>query len=153
MKPLKAIVAMSQNRVIGANNKLPWHIPEELKWFKALTMGHALVMGRKTYESIGRPLPGRLNYVLSRSGFSAPGVVSIQSLTELESVPAEREIFVIGGAQIFEAAFPLCGELFLTVVKREVEGDTLMPPFEHLFTRGELLRESAEFEVHRWVRK
>src|SRR5258706_6675103 len=83
MKPLQAIAAMSLNRVIGAGNKIPWHLPEDFKWFKRITTGHVIVMGRKTFESIGRPLPDRTTIVLSRAAFSHPGVQTIRDLAEL----------------------------------------------------------------------
>jgi dihydrofolate reductase len=121
--PLKAIAAMSLNRVIGNGNQIPWHLPEDFKWFKATTTGHVIVMGRKTFESIGKPLPNRETIVLSRLAFSHPGVKTIRSLDELPDIVGDRQVFICGGAQIYEQTLPLCSELFLTLVKREVEGD------------------------------
>src|SRR5262245_58412465 len=123
----KAIAAMSLNRVIGAGNKIPWHLPEVFKWFKHMTTGHVIVMGRKTFASIGKPLPNRETIVLSRGAFNHPGVRAIRSLEELPASDS-RTIFICGGAQVYEQALPLCSDLYLTLVKRTVEGDTFFPP-------------------------
>src|SRR5689334_631372 len=103
MKRLKAILAMSLNRVIGKDNKLPWHLPEDLRWFKKLTTGNVIIMGRKTWDSLGKPLPNRENIVLTRSSVSIPGARAIRSLDELQPENDARDYFIIGGAQIFEA--------------------------------------------------
>jgi dihydrofolate reductase len=153
LKPLKAIAAMSLNRVIGNGNKIPWHLPEDFKWFKATTTGHIIVMGRKTFESIGKPLPNRETIVLSRSTFSHPGVRTIASLDELRAVAADRQVFICGGAQIYEQALPLCSELFLTLVKREVEGDTFFPRFEDQFELAEELRDTPDFKILHYRRR
>jgi dihydrofolate reductase len=147
MKPFKAIAAMSLNRVIGAGNKIPWHLPEDFKWFKATTTGHVIVMGRKTFESIGNPLPNRQTIVLSRSAWTHPGVQTVRSLDELFTVAADREIFICGGAQIYAQALPLCSDLFLTLVKREVEGDAFFPPFEDRFELAGEIRDTSEFKI------
>lgn len=147
MKHFKAIAAMSLNRVIGNGNKIPWHLPEDFKWFKATTLGHALVMGRKTFESIGRPLPGRETIVLSRAGWSHPGVQTVASLEAAAEFARDRQVFICGGAQIYEQALPLCSDLFLTVVKREVQGDAFFPAFEDRFELVAELRDTAEFKI------
>ena len=141
---------MARNRVIGRENKLPWHLPEELKWFKRTTTGHVLIMGRKTFESIGRPLPNRETIVLSRSGFCFPGVRVAPSLSEIDPEQDERDYFVVGGAQIYEQALPLCSDLFLTVVAREAEGDAWFPRFEDDFPAYEVVLENAEFEIRHY---
>src|ERR1017187_5759209 len=123
MKQFKAIAAMSLNRAIGADNKIPWHLPEDFKWFKQKTTGHIIVMGRKTFESIGRPLPNRETVVLSRSQFQFPGVRTISNLSEIKLADESRQVFICGGAQVYEQTLPLYSDLFLTLVKREVEGD------------------------------
>lgn len=148
----KAIAAMSLNRVIGRGNEIPWHLPEDFKFFKQTTMGHVLVMGRKTFESIGRPLPGRETIVLSRRGFSHPGVACVGSLEELPQAAVERQVFVCGGAEIYRQALPLCDELFLTIVKREVDGDAFFPPFEDDFDPVDELRDTPEFKILRYQR-
>jgi dihydrofolate reductase len=150
---LLAIAAMSLNRVIGNGNQIPWHLPEDFKWFKATTTGHVIVMGRKTFESIGKPLPNRETIVLSRSGWSHPGVRTIASLEELPALAAGRQVFICGGAQIYEQALPLCSELLLTVVKREVAGDAFFPPFEDQFKLAEEIRDTPEFKVLRYRRR
>jgi dihydrofolate reductase len=150
VKPFKAIAAMSLNRVIGAHNKIPWHLPEDFKWFKKMTTGHVIVMGRKTYESIGKPLPNRTTIVLTRSSIQIPGVLTASALTQIDrSAPsvAGREIFICGGAQVYKQALPLCSDLYLTLVKREIEGDALFPNFEDQFELKEVLVDGPEFKI------
>ncbi len=128
-----ALVAMAKNRVIGRDNTLPWRLSADLKRFKQLTMGHTLVMGRKTYESIGRPLPGRRMVVITRQpGFRPEGVQVVHSLEEaLAAAPAdEQELFIGGGAEIYRQAMPLTDRLYLTVIEREVEGDAYFPELD-----------------------
>ncbi len=153
MKHFKAIAAMSLNRVIGAQNKIPWHLPEDFKWFKQLTTGNVIVMGRKTFESIGKPLPNRETIVLSRSQFSFPGVRTISDLSEIDLVGESREVFIVGGAQVYAQALPLCSDLYLTLVKREVEGDAFFPTFEDRFGLAEEIRDTAEFKILRYRQK
>lgn len=151
MKELNAIAAMSENRVIGKAGHLPWHIPEELKWFKNLTWGHVLIMGRKTFETIGKPLPGREIIVLSRSGFKHPGIKVISSLEELSIEDDKREYFICGGAQIYGLTLPYCRRLYLTVVHLEVEGDLFFPPFEHMFNLQTVLYRHPKFTVYLYI--
>ncbi len=153
MQSFKAIAAMSLNRVIGAGNKIPWHLPEDFKWFKATTTGHVLVMGRKTFESIGKPLPNRETIVLSRSSFSHPGVKTIRSLDDLPSTTGDKQIFIAGGAQIYEQALPICSDVYLTLVKREVQGDTFFPRFEDQFEPAEEIRDTPEFTILHYRRR
>jgi dihydrofolate reductase len=129
---LSIIVAMSKNRVIGANGTIPWHLPEELKRFKALTMGHSIIMGRKTWESIGRLLPGRKTVIVTRQpGYRVPGATIAHSLDEaIAACGDDGEIFVIGGAELYAQALPRAGRLYLTTVDAEVAGDTAMPEFD-----------------------
>src|SRR2546430_1379287 len=111
---------MSLNRVIGAGSRIPWHLPEDFKWFKKMTTGQIIVMGRKTFESIGRPLPNRTTIVVSRSGNVIPGIETISDLAQLPTLASAREnkeIFICGGAQIYAQALPLCSDLYLTLVK------------------------------------
>jgi len=175
---LNAIAAMSLNRVIGAGNQIPWHLPEDFRWFKQITMGHVLVMGRKTFESIGRPLPGRDTFVLTRGDFAYPGVQTLHDLNELlarlknpspslsatlspsdgerdgvRGALGQRQVFICGGAQIYEQALPLCDELYLTLVKREVAGDAFFPPFEAQFELAAELRDTPEFSIRHYRRK
>jgi dihydrofolate reductase len=149
-KPYKAIAAMSLNRVIGAGNKIPWHLPEDFKWFKKMTTGQVIVMGRKTYESIGRPLPNRTTIVLSRSPVKIPRVTVVADLKELglsDGELAGREIFICGGAQVYEQALPMCSDLYLTLVKRNVKGDTFFPAFEDKFVLKEEIVDGPEFKI------
>ena len=145
MSPFKAIAAMSLNRVIGNGLEIPWHIPEDFKWFKETTMGQVLVMGRRTFDSIGKALPGRETMVLTRGNFSHPDVTVIQSLDEVAPLLKGRTAFVAGGAQVYEQALPLCSDLFLTIVQREVEGDVFFPAFEDFFEEVSVLRADEEF--------
>ena len=140
---------MSLNRVIGRGNTIPWHLPDDFKWFKKTTMGHVLAMGRKTFESIGRPLPERETVVLTRHPQSILGIRTVGSLEALGQAEAfrDRTIFICGGAEIYGQALGQCSELYLTRVKREVEGDTFFPEFEPLFDSGEMLRETAAFDI------
>ena len=149
---MKAIVAMSENRVIGAEGKIPWHLSEDLRFFKRTTLGHVVLMGRKTYESIGKPLPGRENWVVSRSG-DFPGVRMIRDLAEIHEPADGRELFLIGGAELYRALLPQCAELYLTQVKRMVEGDAFFPPFEEEFADAEVVMETPDMVVRRFVRK
>jgi dihydrofolate reductase len=124
------IVAHAENRVIGRDGQLPWHLPEDLRRFRRLTTGHAIVMGRLTYESVGRPLPHRRNIVLSRRLRSAPeGVELAPDLDAALALPgmASSTVFVAGGAEVYRAALPRADRLYLTVVHADVEGDVLFP--------------------------
>ena len=126
---LSAVVAASDNDVIGRGNALPWHLPADLAHFKRLTLGKPVLMGRMTFEAIGRPLPGRHNLVLSRSGFAAPGVETVASLDAARAVVAgEPELVVIGGAQLYRQALPVLDTIHLTRVHCRIEGDAHLPP-------------------------
>ena len=147
---------MSLNRVIGAGNKIPWHLPEDFKWFKKMTTGQVVVMGRKTFESIGKPLPNRTTIVLTRSRAEFPGVRTAPALEQMNlSDPAVsgREVFICGGARVYEQALPLCSDLYLTLVKRLVEGDVFFPKFEDQFELREELTDNPEFKILHYVRK
>jgi dihydrofolate reductase len=126
---LYLVAAVAENGVIGVNGKLPWHLPEDLKHFKQLTSGHAVIMGRKTWESIGRPLPNRNNIVVSRKeGFQAPGASVAASFEDALALCAATEaVFVIGGGEIYRAAMPYAAGLVLTEIHRAYEGDARFP--------------------------
>jgi dihydrofolate reductase len=126
------IAALGRNRVIGKDNRMPWHISDDLKRFKSLTLGHPVVMGRKTFQSIGKPLPGRDNIVITRSDtFAAPGCRVVHSLPEaLEAAQGAEEAFVIGGAEIYALALPLADRLQLTEVDAAIDGDAHFPDFD-----------------------
>ncbi len=138
---------MSLNRVIGRQNQLPWHLPDDFKWFKRKTTGHVLIMGRRTFESLGKPLPNRTTVVLTRSGQTIPNVQTIRSLDEFDLKSESREVFVCGGAQVYAEALPRCSDLYLTLVKRVVEGDAFFPPFEDLFVAVEEIEDCADFKI------
>jgi dihydrofolate reductase len=134
---LAIIVAAARNGVIGNNNQLPWHLPQDLKYFKSITLGKPVIMGRKTYESIGRPLPGRANIVVTRScDWQADGVAVVNSLEQAlvearkvldSSAASATEAMIIGGAEIYRSALPLVDRVYLTQVDVEVEGDAFFP--------------------------
>ena len=183
MKYFKAIAAMSENRVIGNGNKIPWHLPEDFKWFKRLTSGHVVIMGRKTFESIGKPLPGRINIVLTRhpgrlhkqfpelfgkarigrgkmsiekpfqfqlpkiGGTDTTDLRLIKSFLKLNPSDSPLEFFICGGAKIYKKALPFCSDLYLTLVKRTVEGDAFFPPFEDKFNLVEEIIDTPEFKI------
>jgi dihydrofolate reductase len=190
---LKAIAAMSLNRVIGRGGKIPWHLPEDFKWFKRATLGSFVIMGRKTFESLGRPLPNRTNIVLTRAprrlardpahatvfgGATVGGWVprlgraayqlgfdrmdrrdvwlvrSVRRLLDaLEREKPAREVFVIGGAQVYAQLLPHCTDLFLSVVNREIdEGDAFFPEFESEFELADIMLSFPEFEVRHYKR-
>ncbi len=149
---MKAIVAMAENRVIGNGGTIPWHLPEDFRFFKATTLGHGIVMGRKTYASIGKPLPGRRNIILSRTMPEMPGVIIVRSPEELLQLPDADDFFVIGGAEIYQRLLPYCTELFVTKVLLTVEGDTFFPEFESAFDTGTKILETNDFSVWRYQR-
>jgi dihydrofolate reductase len=190
MKHFKAIAAMSLNRVIGAGGRIPWHLPEDFKWFKSMTMGNLIVMGRRTFEGLGHPLPNRKNLILThhpqrlikqhpeifgqyhewRGGqhlkhaqqfhFSKLGEIQeteifvFNSLDRLNPEEFPNDIFICGGAEIYAQALPRCSDLYLTLVKREIEGgDAFFPPFEDRFVAVEEIRNTPEFKITHYRHK
>jgi dihydrofolate reductase len=183
MKHFKAIAAMSENRVIGNGNKIPWHLPEDFKWFKQMTTGQVVIMGRKTFESLGKPLPSRINIVLTRrpgklrkdypelfgkarigrgkmrvdrpyqfqlpkiGGTETTDLRLIKNFLKLSPAESPLEFFICGGAEIYKKALPFCSDLYLTLVKRTVEGDAFFPAFEDKFKLVEEIRDTPEFKI------
>ena len=184
MKHFKAIAAMSLNRVIGADGKIPWHLPEDFKWFKKMTMGNIVVMGRKTFEGLGKPLPSRKNMILTRhpqrlikthpeifgqyhecrggrylkrayqfhftrlEKSQRTEILIFNSLDRLNPSDFPNDIFICGGAEIYEQALPQCSDLYLTLVKREIQnGDAFFPPFEDKFVLVEVICDEPEFKI------
>lgn len=184
MKHFKAIAAMSLNRVIGAGNRIPWHYPEDFKWFREKTMGNIVVMGRKTFESLGKPLPNRKNLILTRhprqlirrhpaifgqykewrggrnlkqhqyqlsfirlDGNRNEDIRIFNSLELLDPEEFPDQIFICGGAQIYEQLLPRCSDIYLTLVKAEYEGDAFFPPFENRFVLIEEVRDTPDFKI------
>ncbi len=130
---ISLIVAMDQNRLIGKENDLPWRLPEDLKYFKRITTSHTIVMGRKTFESIGRPLPNRENVVLTRQkDYQQEGATVSHSVEELEALDAEKkdELFVIGGATLYEQTLDVANRLYITHIEESFEGDTNFPAID-----------------------
>ena len=129
---LSIIVAMAKNRTIGVNNTLPWRCPEDLKHFKTLTMGHHMIMGRKTFDSIGKPLPGRTTVVVTRnSDLVIEGCVVVHSLQEaITACAGDSEIFIVGGAELYRQAISLVDTLYITEIQQDVEGDAHFPEFD-----------------------
>ncbi|MEX2579080.1 MAG: dihydrofolate reductase [Verrucomicrobiales bacterium] len=152
---LKGIAAMASNRVIGKDGGLPWHLPEDLKWFKKLTIDHPIVMGRKTMESLGRALPRRRSVVVSRSLETAPeGYELVRSADEaVELLKEEEAVFVIGGARLFAEMLPLCEEVYLSFIFEPYEGDVRLTAFEDGFETTEILHRNDDFELRRYTRK
>jgi dihydrofolate reductase len=165
---ISLIVAVARNGVIGANGGMPWHIGEDLQYFKRVTTGHAVIMGRKTFESLGRPLPGRTNVVitrqldfrpegLGRGGRGAGSGAVVEVVHSLrEAVERHSDAFIIGGAEIYRQALPLAGRFYLTRVEMDVEGDTRFPEWDEAqwrlvsaerHARGEKFPHSFEFQV------
>lgn len=150
------MVAFTSQRVMGANGGLPWHIPEDLKLFKKYTSGHPVVMGRKTFMSIGRPLPRRRNIVLSSDSAWLPpvGVEVVRSVEEVLTLEfAEPCVYVIGGAQIYQAFLPLMSSLLVSWVYRDYQGDTYFPEFQSQFPNFDVLEKFVEFELRRYYRR
>ena len=131
MMKISVIVAVSDNGVIGKDGHLPWHLSQDLKRFKAITTGHHILLGRKNYEDIGRPLPNRVNLVLSRNAaFEAPGCTVVRDMEQALKIAeqsGEEELFIIGGARVYESAMPMATKLYLTKVHAEIDGDVKMP--------------------------
>lgn len=182
----KAIAAMSENRVIGQGNKIPWHLPEDFKWFKKMTTGNVVVMGRKTFESLNGALPNRLNLVLTRHprklikdhpeifgqykewrggarlkrpyqmGFTriekgkTTDIRLFDSLELLDPAEFPNDIFICGGAEVYAQTLPRCSDLYLTVVRRQCEGDAFFPSFEHLFNLHEKIFDGPDFEIRHY---
>lgn len=126
---LSLIVAYANHRVIGIENRLPWHLPEDLRYFKAITSGHTIIMGRKTYESIGRPLPNRRNIVLTRqTDWQAPGCKVFRDMpSALAACRDEQEVFVIGGAELYRQALSYAARVYATEIDLEIKGDATFP--------------------------
>jgi dihydrofolate reductase len=153
MPTFYAIAAMSENRAIGYQGKIPWNLPEEYSWFKQKTMGGTLIMGRKTFQSIGKPLPGRETVVLTRS-FKTTGVTSCPDIASLDETlrTLPKPYWICGGVEIYRQLLRSCDLLYLTHVKRVVPGDAFFPPFEDKFELDQVIHENDQFRVERWKR-
>lgn len=128
---LSLIVAYAHGRIIGRDGRMPWHIPGELQRFRELTTGNAVIMGRRSYEEIGKPLPGRLNIVLSGTrSYAGENLLCARSLEEAIGLAGNREVYIAGGGRVFEQALPMCDRLYITEVDADIEGDTRFPAFD-----------------------
>ena len=146
---ISIIVAIAENGVIGDKNALLWNIKEDMRRFRTTTMGHPVIMGRKTFESIGRPLPKRTNVVITRGDTTFEGCEVAHSLEEaIAMFPAEEEIFIIGGAQIYAQALPLADRLYLTIVHRDYDGNTSFPEIDYSEWREVSRQEFAKGEEY-----
>jgi dihydrofolate reductase len=145
---ISIIVAMAKNRTIGINNTLPWRCPEDLKHFKALTMGHHMIMGRKTFDSIGKPLPGRTTVVVTRNReLKLEGCIIVHSLHEaISACGDDEEIFIVGGAELYAQALPLANTLYITEILQDTEGDAHFPVFDKT-AWTEVMREKRHQET------
>lgn len=154
---MTAIAAMAKNRVIGCAGKIPWRIPEDFKFFKSTTMGGVLLMGRKTYESIGRPLPGRVTVVLSRTfpkeRQNGENLFVVRDLSELPAIAGTRGIFLAGGGELYKQLLPFCDDLYLTEVDAVPAGDALFPPFENDFVFDRQMLAGTGFVINHFLRK
>lgn len=155
---ISIIVAVAENGVIGDKNSLLWHISEDMRFFKRTTSGHPVIMGRKTYESLGRPLPNRTNVVISRTTSQIEGCTVVNSLEQAIGLfPAEEEVFIIGGGQIYALALEIADRIYITRVKHPYQGDTSFPEWRQNewkltsceeFERGEKYPHPFSFEIY-----
>lgn len=138
---LSIIAAVSQNNVIGKDNKLIWHLPADMQFFKQTTMGHTLIMGRKTFESFGKPLPGRKSIVVTRQkDWNFNGVTAVNSLqAAIDTAPKNEEVFIIGGSEVYKQAMPLCNKMYLTVIHHDFKGDAFFPEVD--FSEWKLVKD------------
>ena len=146
MKWMTAIAAMGTNRVIGDGERIPWHLPEDLRWFKEKTMDGAMLMGRKTFDAIGGALPGRETFVVSR-GADIPKVHMVRDLENFDPAISERPFYVCGGGEIYRQTMHRCSDVLITLVNLAPSGKTLMPVFENDFRLIATLRETPEFSI------
>lgn len=152
--PYKAIVAVAENGVIGRGGDLPWRLPGDLKWFKKITLGHTILMGRKTWDSLPGALPGRKNWVLSRHASPEGGMSVFRSMAEVkQALDPSQDLFVIGGGEIYSMALPLCHELYISEVRQNIpDGDAFFPSYKDDFIPEEVLDDNEDFLLRRWIR-
>ena len=152
MPTFHAIVAVSENGVIADHGKLPWHLPEEYRWFKHKTIGGTLIMGRKTREAIGRALPRRTNLVLTRGRIEFPETICYASVEKLTaSLREDQTVWVVGGAEIYRIFLPRCTFLYLSRIKGTFSGNVYFPSFEDQFRLDQTINDSADFRIERWL--
>lgn len=152
-----AIVACSSNLIIGADGKIPWKISEDMRFFKETTSGHILLMGRRTFDSLGGPLNNRVNYVLTKQNFqsSRPDLRFINNINEirytLKNEDRNKKIFLCGGAEMYRQYLPYCYELLLTMINVDVKGDTIMPKFIPPFKQDSIIMENEKMKIMRFI--
>ena len=147
---ISLIVAMASNRAIGKDNRMPWHLSADLKRFKQTTMGHPIIMGRKTFEAVGRPLPGRTNIIISRNSSFKPASCVVANSVEAaiqHGCSLDKEVFIIGGAAIYNATLPLANNLYITLINKDFEGDTFFPEIDYK-EWAEVKREEVEQDTN-----
>jgi dihydrofolate reductase len=150
---MKAIAAMAENRVIGLGGRIPWHLPEDFQWFKRMTLGGLVIMGRKTFESLGKPLPGRHNVVVSRTA-SLEGVTMVRTIQEVRDQFGDRpDCWIIGGAELYAQTLRDCTDLYLSLVIGNPPGDAFFPSFEADFEAPETIESKAGFSILHYARK
>lgn len=150
---INCILARSDNNVIGKNNKLPWNLPDDLRKFGEFTLNKTVVMGRKTFESLGRPLPNRKNYIISKTLDKVEGCFVYNSVRDFLLDTYDEEVWAIGGAEIYKLFFTFADNLYITQVYGEFDGDTFCPKFDDFFEKKEIVHIHDKFEIQRWEYK
>jgi dihydrofolate reductase len=146
-----AIAAMSENKIIGCEGKIPWYVPEDLSFFKMMTLGNTLLMGRKTFEKLPK-LKNRKIIVISRNKLnSITGEINTTNIDWLETFGSNK-LFIAGGGEIYKQFLPVCDELYLTTIKKQIDGDTHFPEFESLFTFNNRIKETELFKIEHWIK-
>lgn len=153
MTCFKAIAAVAKNGVIGRHGGLPWQLPEDLKWFRAQTLGGLMVVGRTTFEGFKGPLPGRRNLVLSTTLEPRAGVEVLRTPEAVAALQSKATVWICGGTLVYAALLPLCSELLITHIHEAFDGDAYFPPYEHLFDPAETLQTHESFTIVRYIRK
>ena len=154
-KCYQAIAAISENYAISYKNKIPWCLPEDMQWVKKITTGQIIVMGRKTFESIGKPLPNRENIVLTKSSnfLKIKGITALSNIEQISQIKTKKRIIIFGGSDIYNIFIPYCKELFITHVKRKVKGDKFFPIFKHMFKINSIIKENDAMKIIHYCAK
>lgn len=150
---INCILAKSENNVIGNNNSLPWNLPDDLQWFKECTLNKTVVMGRKTFESIGKPLPKRKNCILTKSSKSINGCYVYDDIDRFVDDHIHDDVWVIGGQSVYEEFFKICDVVYLTLVYGKYEGDAFAPKFPKRLQLSQMIKMTKYFEIQKWETK
>lgn len=149
---MKAIAAMAKNRIIGNNGKIPWYLPEDFKWFKEQTINGTVIMGRKTFESLRKPLPARNNIVISKTS-NFDNVITYSNLNDIPlSTKQKDSTWIIGGSEIYKQTLPECTDLYLSILNENKEGDTYFPDFESYFKLKNIIKNFKDFSIFHYIR-